>query len=283
MTLQRIATADLTLSVEVGEPATGAGEVGDAETVLLLHGFPDSHKLWRYQVPVLREAGYRTVAPDLRGFGDSDRPADVDGYRLPHSVADAVAVLDALGVERAHVVCHDFGAVVGWLLAALQPERVDRLAVLSVGHPMTSRRPTIEQREKQWYTLLFQFEDVAEQLLTRDDWALLREWTAGTGDVENWLADLSRPGALTAGLNWYRANMHPARQLRDGPQVPSVAAPTLGLWSDGDRYLTEDGMQRSAEFVQGSWRYERVEHASHWMQLDQPEMLNRLLLQHLRG
>jgi pimeloyl-ACP methyl ester carboxylesterase len=148
---------------------------------------------------------------------------------------------------------------------------------------MASRRLTIEQREKQWYTLLFQFEGVAEELLTRDDWALLREWTAGAGDQQFWREDLSRPGALTAALNWYRANMHPARQLRNGPQVPAVAAPTLALWSEGDRYLTEDAMVASQEFVRGPWHYERLPGASHWMQLDQPELLNRLLLQHLAG
>jgi pimeloyl-ACP methyl ester carboxylesterase len=275
---QRIATGELELAVEVGEPATGAH---DAETVLLLHGFPDSRKLWRYQTPALREAGYRTVAPDLRGFGDSGRPEGLDGYRLTASVGDMVAVLDTLGVARAHVVCHDFGAVIGWLLAALQPDRVGRLAALSVGHPNSGRQLTIEQREKQWYTLLFQFEGVAEQLLTRDDWALLREWTAGGGDLDNWLADLGRPGALTSGLNWYRANMHPARQLKEGPQVPSVAAPTLALWSDGDRFLTEDQMRRSEAFVTGPWTYERVRGASHWLQLDQPDLVNRLLLAHL--
>jgi pimeloyl-ACP methyl ester carboxylesterase len=278
MNQRRIETGGIGLNVEVGDPASRS-----AETVLLLHGFPDSHKLWRYQVPVLREAGYRTVAPDLRGFGDSDRPDSVDDYRLTNSVEDMVAVLDALGIERAHVVCHDFGAVVGWLLAALQPARVGRLAALSVGHPMTSRRMSIEQRERQWYTLLFQFEGVAEELLTRDDWALMKEWTAGAGDQQNWFEDLSQPGALTAGLNWYRANMHPARQLRQGPQVPAVTVPTLGLWSEGDRYLTEDGMQGSAEFVTGPWHYERIAGASHWLQLDQPELVNRLLLQHLGG
>jgi pimeloyl-ACP methyl ester carboxylesterase len=280
MRSQRIDVGGLELAVEVGEPATGAA---DAETVLLIHGFPDSHKLWRYQVPVLRDAGFRTITPDLRGFGDSDKPTEVDAYRLPTAVADMVQVLDTLGIERAHVVCHDFGAVVGWLLAAFQPDRVGRLAALSVGHPMAFREPTIEQREKQWYMLLFQFEGVAEELLRRDDWALLRQCFGHGGDMQNWIDDLSRPGALTAGLNWYRANQHPARELKARPQVPAVQAATLGLWSDGDRYLVEEGMQRSADFVAGPWRYERVEHAGHWMQLDQPEIVNRLLLQHLVG
>lgn len=281
MSSRRIDVGELELAVEIGEPATGAT---DAENVLLIHGFPDSHKLWRYQVPVLRDAGFRTVTPDLRGFGDSDKPTEVDAYRLTKAVADMVALLDALGIERTHVVSHDFGAVVGWLLAAYRPDRVGRLAALSVGHPMAFREPTIEQREKQWYMLLFQFEGVAEELLSRDDWALLRQCFGGSGgDMANWIADLSRPGALTAGLNWYRANQHPARELRARSEVPAVQAPTLGLWSDGDRYLVEEGMQRSAEFVPGSWHYERVEHASHWMQLDQPEIINRLLLQHLSG
>jgi pimeloyl-ACP methyl ester carboxylesterase len=276
-----VETTPVRLFVEVGEPGSGAAE--GAETVLLLHGFPDSHKLWRYQVPALREAGYRTVAPDLRGFGQSDRPEPVEAYRLSASVADMLALLDALEVERAHVVCHDFGAAVGWLLASLHPDRVGKLVALSVGHPMANRTPSIEQREKQWYMLLFQFEGVAEELLRRDDWALLKDWTAGAGDPENWLADFDRPGALTAGLNWYRANMHPGRELRARPDVPPVTAPTLGVWSDGDRYLTEDAMLSSRQFVSGPWRYERVEQASHWLQLDQPELLNRLILAHLTG
>jgi pimeloyl-ACP methyl ester carboxylesterase len=274
----RVDTDGLELFVEVGEPASGAA---DAETVLLLHGFPDTHKLWRYQVPALREAGYRTVTPDLRGFGESGRPETLDGYRLTASVKDMVAVLDALDVARTHVICHDFGAVVGWLLAALQPDRVGKLAALSVGHPNSSRVPTIEQRQKQWYMLLFQFEGVAEELLSRNDWALFKEWTAGAVDQQLWIDDLSRPGALTSALNWYRANQHPARELGERPQVPSVAAPTLGLWSDRDLALTEEAMQRSEQFVTGPWRYERVSNASHWMQVDQPEIVNRLLLAHL--
>jgi pimeloyl-ACP methyl ester carboxylesterase len=99
--------------------------------------------------------------------------------------------------------------------------------------------------------------------------------------VERYVADLSRPGALTAGLSWYRANLHPARQLEPRPALPPVAAPTLGIWSTGDAYLNEEPMVRSAEHVAGPWRYERVEGAGHWMQLDAPERVNALLVQFL--
>jgi pimeloyl-ACP methyl ester carboxylesterase len=253
---------------------------GAGPAVLLLHGFPDSSHLWRHQVPALAGAGLRVIAPDLRGFGASDRPERVEDYRISRSVADLLAVLDELGVERARVAAHDWGAGVAWLLAALHPDRVERLVAMSVGHPGAQRR-TIEAREKAWYTLLFQFDGVAEELLSRDDWRLLREWLRDEGDIERYVADLSRPGALTAGLSWYRANLHPARQLEPRRPVPPVAAPTLGIWSSGDPYLTEAQMTGSGEHVTGPWRYERIDGASHWMQLDATERVNELLVEFL--
>ncbi|MEA2382391.1 MAG: hypothetical protein QOH72_2362 [Solirubrobacteraceae bacterium] len=258
--------------LDAGDPA--------GPPVLLVHGFPDSSHLWRHQVEALSGAGFRAIAPDMRGFGASDKPADVEDYRLTRAVADLIAVLDALRIERATVVAHDWGAGVAWVLAALCPDRVERLVAMSVGHPGAQRR-AIEDREKAWYTLLFQFEGVAEELLMRDDWKLLREWLRDDGDVDRYIADLSRPGALTAGLNWYRANMHPKRQLRPPPELPPVQAPTLGLWSTGDHYLGEAPMLHSAAHVTGPWRYERIEGASHWLQLDARERVNRLLLEFL--
>jgi pimeloyl-ACP methyl ester carboxylesterase len=254
---------------------------GEGQPVVLLHGFPDSSHVWRHQVPALVGAGKRVVAPDLRGFGDSDRPEEVEPYGLRHSVADVVAILDALEIERADVVGHDWGAGVAWAVAAFVPDRVERLVAMSVGHPAAFGQPTIEQRERSWYMLLFQFEGVAEELLARDDWQLAREWLRGDGDVERYIEDLSRPGALTAALNWYRANTHPARQLDRSTVFPDVGAPTLGIWSSGDNYLTEDRMLRSAEHVTGGWRYERIEGASHWPQLDAPGRVNELLLEFL--
>jgi pimeloyl-ACP methyl ester carboxylesterase len=268
-------------------PVAGEGveiavwEEGDGPAVLLLHGFPDTHRLWRHQVTALTGAGLRAIAPDLRGRGESGRPAAVADYMVVRSVADMLCLLDELGVERAHVVGHDFGAVVAWMLAALHPDRVDHLVVMSVGHPATAQRRTIEQREKAWYVLLFQFEDLAERLLMRDDWQLFREWLRDDGDVEEYIADLSREGALSAGLRWYRANLAPHRQLEAPPSLPPVSAPTLGMWSSGDHYLTEDRMVASGEHVAGPWRYERLDGVSHWMQLDAPGHVNELLLEFL--
>lgn len=249
--------------------------------MLLLHGFPDSSHVWRHQIPALVGAGLRVLAPDLRGFGESDKPELVDDYRMRHLVADIVALVDGLGIEKVRVVGHDWGAALAWVFAASLPDRVERLVVMSVGNPNTHRTRSIEQRQKSWYMLLFQFTGVAEQLLMRDDWKLFRQFLAGAGDQNRYLHDLSRPGALTAALNWYRANLAPEIELKPPSTLPPIAAPTLGLWSSGDLYLTEDRMLASAEHVAGPWRYVRIEGAGHWLQLDAPEQVNDLLLEFL--
>jgi pimeloyl-ACP methyl ester carboxylesterase len=196
-------------------------------------------------------------------------------------MSDVGALMDKLGIRRAHVVGHDWGAAVAWMFAAFFPDRVDRLVALSVGHLSTFTQLPIEQREKSWYLLLFQFRDVAEQQLQANDWKLFHEFMRDKGDMDRYLADLSRPGALTAALNWYRANLAPEVQLAPPPPLPQIQAPTLGIWSSGDNHLIEAGMTLSAKYVSGPWRYERIEGASHWIPVDAPDQLNRLLLEFL--
>jgi pimeloyl-ACP methyl ester carboxylesterase len=253
-------------------------ELGSGSPVVLLHGFPDSSSLWRHQVPALVAAGHRVIAPDLRGFGLSDRPESVDAYAIPTLLGDAVGLLDALGLARAHVVCHDWGAALGWGLAMFAPERVERFVALSVGHFGSFFDAGMEQREKSWYMLFFQYEGIAEEALRADDWKLFRAWTRDHAELPKWIEDLSRPGALTAALCWYRANMNPARSSLAGMEFPPVKVPTLGVWSTGDAYLTEAQMTASERFVTGEWHYERIEDASHWLMLDRPERVNALLV-----
>jgi pimeloyl-ACP methyl ester carboxylesterase len=169
----RIAVENVELEVQVEEPADNP----QGPAVLLLHGWPDSHRLWRHQVPGLTAAGFRTIAPDLRGFGASDRPADVAAYGLAQTIGDVLGVLDHLGLDRVHVVGHDWGAAVAWALAALVPDRVDHLVALSVGHPLAFRDAGLPQREKSWYMLLFQFEGIAERWLSEDGYANFRAWS----------------------------------------------------------------------------------------------------------
>ena len=209
---------------------------GQGRPVVLLHGFPDSGRLWRHQVTALAEAGFRVIVPDLRGYGLSDKPSEVEAYSLPLLAGDVMAVLADAGVERAHVVGHDWGAALAWAIASLAPGTVDHLAVLSVGHPSTFRR-TLEQRQKSWYMLLFQFEGVAERWLTENNWANMIG--AGHPDADQVVADIEANGSLVPGLNWYRANVGPETWVGPPVQLPPVQAPTMGIWSTGDFALTE--------------------------------------------
>jgi pimeloyl-ACP methyl ester carboxylesterase len=253
---------------------------GEGRPVVLLHGFPDSGRLWRHQVPVLADAGFQVIVPDLRGYGGSDQPKEVEAYSLPFLAGDVLGVLDHLGVGRAHVVGHDWGAALAWVMGSLVPDRVDHLAALSVGHPLAFAGAGLAQREKSWYMLLFQFEGIAEQWLSGDDWANFRSW-GGHPDTDAVIADLERTGSLTPGLNWYRANVPPESLIGPGPDLPAVQAPTMGIWGAGDFALTETQMTGSAAHVTGPWRYERVEGVAHWMQLEAPAVVNELLLDFL--
>lgn len=256
-----------------------------APAALLLHGFPDSADVWTPIIPALIGAGYRVIAPDLRGFGRTDMAARVDDYLIrPHVLADMIAILDALNIDTAHVAGHDFGAPVAWALAAEHAERFRTLAAISVGHPRAYLAAGIEQKLKSWYIVMHQLRGLCEWLYRRNDWAVLRKHWSKHGDIEAAIALLSRPGRLTAGLNWYRANFSlkgVAELPRSGGDI--IRVPTIGVWSDGDRYLAEDQMTGSAKYVEAPWRYERVDGASHWISYDAPDRLAALLTGHWRA
>lgn len=252
----------------------------DGTPVVLLHGFPDTARMWRHQVAALAEAGHQVIVPDLRGSGRSAKPDDVGAYNLLLLAGDVTAVLDHAGIERAHVVGHDWGSALAWAYATVAPDRTDRLVAMAVGHPTAFRDAGPAQREKSWYMLLFQFRDVAEQWLTADDWANLRGWGAHP-DVDAVIADLEANGSLTPFLSWYRANVPPESWVGPPLPLPPVQAPTMGIWASGDFALTEAQMVDSARHCADGFRYERLDGPGHWFPLEAPEETNRLLLDFL--
>ena len=251
---------------------------GEGPDVLLVHGFPDDHTVWREQIPALVAAGYRVVAPDTRGCGQSAVPVRERDYNIDHLVRDLVAVLDALGIEKVRLVGHDWGAVQSWYFAMRHPERVDRYVALSVGHPDAYARGGIVQKLRAYYIAFFQLRGVAEALLSCFGFALWKRMFAFPEEFEACKARLARPGRLTAGINYYRANIGMIRP-RD---YPKVRVPVVGIWSDGDRFLVERQMKESARYCDAGFRYERVEGANHWLQLTAPGKVNPLLLDALR-
>ncbi|MES2118193.1 MAG: alpha/beta fold hydrolase [Pseudomonadota bacterium] len=251
---------------------------GSGPDVLLVHGFPDDHSVWRKQIPALVAAGYRVIAPDMRGCGESDMPPATRDYAVANLVADLVGVLDALGIDQVKLVGHDWGAVICWQLCIGHPQRVERYAALSVGHPTAYARAPLEQKLKGYYILLLQLRGLAEAGLRARDWALFRRLMDYPEAAQHCIVPLRRPGRLRAAINYYRANLH----LILPTIFPSVTMPVMGVYSSGDNFLCEQQMRATENYVSGPWRYEQVTGANHWLQLDAPECVNALLLDFLR-
>jgi pimeloyl-ACP methyl ester carboxylesterase len=251
---------------------------GEGPDILLVHGFPDCHDVWRHQIPVLVAAGYRVIAPDTRGCGDSAISPSVSDYHVNNLVADMVGLLDALDIEKVRLVGHDFGAVISWQLVLLHPERVDRYIALSVGHLAAYARASLLQKLKGYYILLVQLRGISEFLLTCWNWWGFRLMTRYPPEFDNWRKALGRPGRLKAALSYYRANMRHAFSRYH----PPATVPVLGVWSSKDIALAEDQMVNTGNYVQADWQYRRIEGASHWLQLDAPDKLNPIILEYLK-
>lgn len=252
---------------------------GEGDPVLLLHGFPDSNYLWRGVIPKLTQAGYKVIAPDQRGFGESDAPEGKENYDMALIAKDAVAVLDALDIEKVKLVAHDWGAMIGWLLAGTYPERFESYTAISVGHPKAYASAGFEQKKKGWYVLFFQLEGIAEKVFMADDWSIFRKTVHDHPEIDHWIQDLSRPGRLTAGMNWYRANLKKLWKT----DFPRVKIPVFGIWSTNDVALAEDQMIGSAAFVDAPWRYERLEGVSHWIPVDAPDTVSEMLISYFKS
>ena len=216
------------MNIQIGDVTLHVRDVGDGSPVVLLHGWPDTGELWAHQSRTLAAAGYRTIVPDMRGFGASSKPADVASYAAPAQVGDVIGILDALGVDRSHVVGHDWGAAIAWMTAAFAPDRVTSITALSVGHPSSFATAGWQQRQLSWYMLLFQFPGVAEQWLSTDGFRNLRQWSSHP-QIETVIQRLTEPGALTASLGVYRANLPPESLIAPPRELPPVTAPATGF------------------------------------------------------
>ena len=248
---------------------------GTGPVVLLLHGFPDTHAVWRKQTDALIAAGYRVVAPDLRGYGKTEAPAGVANYTLELLRKDIVALLDVMKIERVYLVGHDWGAVIGWQLCIHAPERVERFAALSVGHPRAYVQAGLGQLLRAWYAVLFQLPWVAEKLVKAGNLAALKPYRADDEQLADWRANFAGEGRVTAALNYYRANV----KLPGSGERKRLPVSVLGVWSEGDPALTEAQMRDSERYVSGGFEYVRLDgDLGHWMQLKDPDRINDLLI-----
>lgn len=275
---KKVEVGDLTFDVREQGPATG-------DTVILLHGFPQSGFEWRAQQDALAKAGYHTLAPDQRGYSAGARPASADAYRLDLLAGDVLGLASAFGAQRFHLVGHDWGAAVAWVVAGVAPERVRTLSIVSVPHPAAYseavQTPGSEQARKSGYIATFSAPGAGARMAAPGAPFLHAAFgqLLKPDEIAEYERVLGTPEAMQAALNWYVAN---DPRSANGRALPSTTVPTLYVYSTGDCCLGRDAADATRNHVSGPYRYEILEGVSHWVPEEAPDRLNALLLDQVR-
>jgi pimeloyl-ACP methyl ester carboxylesterase len=260
----------------------------DGRPVVLLHGFPQTSWSWHHQLDALGSAGYRAVAFDQRGYSPGARPEDVASYGIEFLVSDVLEVAKSLGIDRFDLVGHDWGGMVAWVCAALHPEVLRTVTVLSTPHPLAFGAALADagsdQQQRSSYVGFFRQEGVAEKALLGEDGSGdgLRTMFAASGlatdDVEVFVKAMTVPGALTAALNWYRATDFDSMN-----GAGAVSVPAMYIWSTDDIALGREAAEATARYVTGPYRFEVLEGVSHWISESVPDLVNSLLIDFLKS
>lgn len=234
------------------------------------------------RINALVDAGFRVIAPDMLGYGETDKPEDLARYRGENLIADMVALLDMLELKQFDVVGHDWGAFVSWELALNFPERIRRHVALSVGHvDRLMGVQSVAEVVESWFMYL-NGQEGAPALYAANDGAFYKQWLIPTHpDIEEVWSRLKDPRAMRGSLNWDRANpmSNAYLAIETAGRQRRGTVPTLGIWSSGDAYLCESQIKETGKLMDAPWRYERIEGSSHWVMLDAPERVNALLLE----
>jgi pimeloyl-ACP methyl ester carboxylesterase len=262
-----------------------AGE-RDGESVVLLHGFPETSAMWNELMGSLAEQGYHCIAPDQRGYSPGARPESVDAYRYEDVGGDVHAIAKAVGLDRFHLIGHDWGAGAGWCALAIDENPIASWTAMSVGHYRAFAEAVRDDPEEELYRgFLNGITDQMGAMFTANNGQILRSvWSESSPDeAEAYLNVLGDPAAVDAALNWYRACRLHMRCLDDGsfPFGP-VSTPTLFLWGKNDPYVRRASVDGAAAHMIGP--YELVElDAGHWLIQEQPDQVRDAILKHLRA
>ncbi|HWS86148.1 MAG TPA: alpha/beta hydrolase [Pyrinomonadaceae bacterium] len=279
---------------QVGDVRLHYAECGEGERlVVLLHGFPECWYSWRHQLKALGRR-FRVVAPDMRGYNLSDKPGRVEDYRMQRLVDDVTGLVRHFGAREAAVVGHDWGGAVAWAVAQHYPDYVWKLASLQTPPPAVwGRNLTLKQLLRSWYMFFFQLPTIPEWWISRDDFAGLgqtlratsRPGTFGDQDIEVLKAALREPGALTGGINYYRANLRAflsrgfgGRQIRPHERI---RVPTLFIYGERDFAILPETVAGVGDYVDAPYTELRLGRSNHWVQQESPAEVSAALLKFL--
>ncbi len=263
-------------------------EEGSGELVILLHGFPEFWYGWRNQIPVLAKK-YRVIAPDMRGYNLSDKPGKVSDYKIETLAKDIAELIKALGEEKAIVVGHDWGAAVAWAVAALHPEVVKKLAILNVPHPSEMKRALMgfnfAQLKKSWYIFFFQLPFLPEKIVGTErffrrtfEGMSMNKNTFNEGGVKKYVEAYQQPGTVKATIAYYRAAFREVFSSKPRVRYPKIKAPVLMLWGEHDKALGKELTYNTKHYCENSCEIIYDSASGHFIQHDNPELVNCSLL-----
>jgi pimeloyl-ACP methyl ester carboxylesterase len=270
---------------EVGEVRLHYVEAGDGPLVVLLHGFPEFWFGWRLQIAPLAAAGFRVVAPDMRGYNLSSRPPGVAPYAADRLAADVRGLVRERGAESALLVGHDWGGTAAWTTAMNHPEVVDRLVILSASHPRSVLKGLRNPRQllRLWHFFYFALPGLPELQARAGGWRLFRRFLRDARppftpeEIDRYIEAWSQPGAATAMINYYRAGTRQSPR-QAAAAIRPISAPTLLIWGERDRFLGPGVREPDRNDVPGLDRVEQLPGASHWVHHDEPERVTQLLV-----
>jgi pimeloyl-ACP methyl ester carboxylesterase len=267
-----------------------AGPKESRRLALCLHGFPESSYSWRYQMKLLADLGYRVWAPDLRGYGKSDKPRRVADYRMDELVQDVAGLIDAAKADEVVLIAHDWGGAVAWDFVLRRLRKVDRFVVMNLPHPRRLAEHLFRigpQLRRSWYMFFFQLPFVPERYLARDGHRAIAAAFRGMAVDKSrfppavlkvYQDSAAEPGALFGMLAYYRA----AFRYRPKARHPKLKTPTLMIWGEEDTALGKELTYRTDELVEDlTIRY--LPRVSHWVQQEAPETVNAILAAWLKG
>ena len=264
--------------------------MGKGPLIVFLHGFPEFWYSWRHQIPFFSKH-FKVAVPDMRGFGETERPTEVDEYRIEKLVTDIVELVHSLGQENATVVGHDWGGIIAWSIGMMAPDIVENLIIMNAPHPGVFQRNAFrnyEQMQKSWYMFFFLLQNVPERVLSRNNFELLkrlfeisikRKKKFTQRDIEGYVSSWSKEGGITGGINYYRSNLNTEfwGNLDESIPFPRIKSPTLQIWAEEDLFLGKELTEGTNEFVDALFSLKIIPNCGHWIQQEAPEEVNQII------
>lgn len=284
-----------------------SGDVDDSNgennpLMILLHGFPEFWYSWRHQIPFFAKH-FRVVAPDMRGYGETEKPKEISEYRIDKLVRDIIELIHSFGKEKAIIVGHDWGAIIGWSIAMIAPSVVEKLVIMNAPHPALYQKnafKNIPQMQKSWYVFFFLLQKVPEKVLSSNNFELLKHMLESSikrkdkftqNDIENYIAswrngdERGTGEGIAGGINYYRANLNSEfwGNLGESIPFPKIKVPTLSIWGEDDVFLGKElaAAEHTKELIEAPFSLNLISNCGHWVQQEAPDEVNQIMSEFL--